>query len=330
REGVVNEDCSGTYDAINGGTSNGGSYCDSTFNIYDPAVVPNYSTSCTSSADPTCYGRIHSEIDHDWKAAHYCGSSTTCDDVALGSQTTTSTLIDVQGFVYWDPDHLTAQWHSFNGWEIHALTGWRVHQSNSPLSTTFTFSPSSPTTGQSTTFTASAAGGISPYTFNWSFGDGATTTGNPASHSYSTSGTFTVQLTARDSVGASASTAQSVIVTQPAAPDFTISSNPSTLQLSPGSSGTSTITLTSLGGFTGTITLSPRVSPNGPAVSMNPTSVTLVAGGSGTSTLTVSTQTSTGLGDYSVSVAGSSDSLSHSTSVLVSVKLAPDFSINAN
>src|SRR5437667_7135547 len=84
REGIVNEDCTGSYDAINGGTSNGGSYCDSTFNIYDPAVVPNYSISCTSSSDPTCYGRIHSEIDHDWKAAHYCGSSTTCNDMALG------------------------------------------------------------------------------------------------------------------------------------------------------------------------------------------------------------------------------------------------------
>src|SRR5207253_3577889 len=35
REGIVNEDCTGSYDAINGGTSNGGSYCDSTFNIYD-------------------------------------------------------------------------------------------------------------------------------------------------------------------------------------------------------------------------------------------------------------------------------------------------------
>src|SRR5439155_18732046 len=39
RGGIVNEDCSGSYDAINGGTSNGGSYCDSTFNIYDPVVV---------------------------------------------------------------------------------------------------------------------------------------------------------------------------------------------------------------------------------------------------------------------------------------------------
>src|SRR5713101_797553 len=112
RDSITNEDCTGTYDSINGGASNGGSFCDSTFNTYDPAIVPNLSTSCASSSDHTCYGRIHSEIDHDWKASHYCGSSTTCDDVALGSQTTTSTLIDIQGFVYWDPAHLDVAWHN--------------------------------------------------------------------------------------------------------------------------------------------------------------------------------------------------------------------------
>src|SRR3989442_204920 len=186
RASLVNEDCTGSYDAVNGGSSNGGSYCDSTFNFYDPAVVPNYSTSCTSSSDPSCYGRIHSEIDHDWKAAKYCGASTTCDDAALNSQTTTSTLIDFQGFIYWDPGNLNQAWHSFSGWEIHPLTGWRVHQSNPSLTASFTFSPSAPTVGQAVTFTGTASGGTSPYAFDWSFGDGATGTGNPAIHSFST------------------------------------------------------------------------------------------------------------------------------------------------
>jgi len=35
------------------------------------------------------------------------------------------TLVDVQGFVYWDPGHVTAAWHHFSGWEIHSLTAWR-------------------------------------------------------------------------------------------------------------------------------------------------------------------------------------------------------------
>jgi hypothetical protein len=35
------------------------------------------------------------------------------------------TLIDVQGFVFWDPGHTTESWHHFSGWEIHSLTAWR-------------------------------------------------------------------------------------------------------------------------------------------------------------------------------------------------------------
>jgi PKD domain len=330
REGPVNEDCSGTYDTSNGGRSNGGSFCDTTFNIFDPAIAPNGSSSCSSSTDPTCYGKIHSEIDRDWKAAHYCGSSTTCDDAALGSQITSSTLLDVQGYVYWDPDHLTAQWHNFNGWELHPFTAWRLHQSNPSLTSNFAYSPSSPSTGQTVTFTGSASGGTSPYTFHWSFGDGANAAGNPVTHSYTASGTFNVQLTVQDSAAASSSSAQSIVVTQPATPDFTISPNPSTLQLSPGQSSTSTITLTSLGGFTGTVNLFPDVYPNGPTVSVNPASLTLTAGGSGTSRLTVSTQSSTSLGNYTVTIVGNSSSISHSTSVRASVRLAPEFSINAN
>ena len=330
RAGITNEDCVGTYDPINGGGNNGGSFCDSTFNIYDPSVVSNYGTSCTRTSDPTCYGRIHSEIDHDWKAAHYCGSATTCDDVALGSQTTTSSLLDVQGYVYWDPQHLDVSWHSFNGWEIHPVTAWRQHQTNPGLSASFTFSSSSPSVGQSVTFTGSASGGTSPYTFSWLFGDGAASTTNPASHAYSSGGSYNVQLTVQDSAGANASTSQTVTVTQPVPPDFTISSNPSALQIIPGSSGSSTITLASSGGFAGTINLSATISPNGPGVSLSPTSVTLLAGGSSAATLTVTTQNTTAVGDYTVTITGNSTSLSHSTTVLVRVRLAPDFSLTAS
>src|SRR5206468_2161796 len=42
-----------------------------------------------------------------------------------------------------------------------------------PIATDFTFSPTSPTSGQDVTFTASASGGTSPYAFSWNFGDGS-------------------------------------------------------------------------------------------------------------------------------------------------------------
>ncbi|HEX9197633.1 MAG TPA: hypothetical protein VF906_07555 [Candidatus Bathyarchaeia archaeon] len=246
RGSISNEDCTGTYDPVNGGASNGGNYCDTTFNIYDPAVVPTYSSSCSNSSDKTCYGRIHIEIDHDWKAAKYCGASTACDDVAINSQTTSSSVLDVQGFVYWDPGNLNQQWHSFSGWEIHPVTGWRFHQSTPP------------------------------------------------------------------------------------SPDFSISASPASISVPPGSSGTSSISLASIGGFTGTVSLSSTVSPSGPTVSLNPASITLSSGSTATSTLTVQTQSSTPIGTYTVTVKGSSGSLSHSTTVSVSVGVSPDFSISAN
>src|SRR5256884_1545491 len=112
--------------------------------------------------------------------------------------------------------------------------------------------------------------------------------------------------------------------------DFSLTASPSSVTISPGSSTASTISLKSLGGFAGTITLSTASSPPGPTLSLSSTSVTLSSGGTGTTTLTISTQSSTPNGDYTVTVTGASGSLSHSTSVLVSVRTTPDFSIAAN
>jgi len=123
-----------TFDGINGGSSVPvGHYCDDTVNIFDPALVPHYgaTTSCLSPTDPTCYGQMHLEFDHDWMAAGYCGITTaTCNNSTLAGLVqpgSPSTLFDFQGFVYWDPEHVTSQTHSFSGWELHPLTAWRPH-----------------------------------------------------------------------------------------------------------------------------------------------------------------------------------------------------------
>src|SRR6266581_3673919 len=218
RASAVFEDSSTSYDPTNGGGSYGGpAFNDFTFNIYDPTIVSNYGTSCTTAKDPTCYGRIHLEIDHDWQAAKYCASSTACDPNALNSQTTAEvTLIDFQGFVYWDGNNANSSSHSVSGWELHPLTGWRIHQVSS-LNVGISFTPSSPATGQVVTFTGTASGGTAPYTFSWTFGDGATGNGNPVTHTYTTSGSYTATLSVTDSKGATgaASTAVTVTGTQP-------------------------------------------------------------------------------------------------------------------
>jgi PKD repeat protein len=73
----------------------------------------------------------------------------------------------------------------------------------SPLTLTasFAFSPTNPTVGQMVTFTASVSGGTQPYSFNWSLGDGSSSTTNPTSHAYSSKGTFTISLTVTDMNG---------------------------------------------------------------------------------------------------------------------------------
>jgi len=68
-----------------------------------------------------------------------------------------------------------------------------------PLSTSFTFLPSSPTVNSPVFFTAVTTGGTLPYTTSWSFGDGAAATGLTAAHTYTTAQSFTVTETATDS-----------------------------------------------------------------------------------------------------------------------------------
>jgi subtilase family serine protease len=107
-------------------------------------------------------------------------------------------------------------------------------------------------------------------------------------------------------------------------PDFSLSASPTTLSIGSGSSGTSTITVTALNGFTGNITLS-TAAPIGWTASLSPSSILT----SGQSTLTVTVPSSASSGTYSVTVTGTNASLSHTISVAVQVT-APDFSISAS
>src|SRR5438132_4482078 len=80
------------------------------------------------------------------------------------------------------------------------------------LSTSFTYSPSTPQPNQTVTFTASPTGGSPPYSYNWSFGDGSSSTGASAIHTYSKSGPYSVTLTVTDSNSSTSSSIQQVTV----------------------------------------------------------------------------------------------------------------------
>src|SRR5690348_7678188 len=69
--------------------------------------------------------------------------------------------------------------------------------------------------------------------------------------------------------------------------NFSISANPTSISTVGRGSQSSTVTIQSLNGFAGTVSLSSAVSPSGVTLGLNPTSVTLTGGGQATSALTV-------------------------------------------
>jgi PKD repeat protein len=78
------------------------------------------------------------------------------------------------------------------------------------LTATFTISPVLPISGQTVTFTTTAAGGTSPYTYSWNLG-GTSKTGNPVSQSF-TNGTYTILLTVTDNAAKTFSSSQTLTV----------------------------------------------------------------------------------------------------------------------
>ncbi len=199
-------DCATSYNTVNGGSPfpNGETLCDSTGNVF---------------AVGTSSGYVHIEIDRDWMAKVYAGPSTTYDNnntiaqvklpCTISSPCTSTVSIDVQGFVYWDPE---------GHWELHPFTAWRLSTSSSSVSASFTWSPTSPSIGEKVNFTASASGGTPPYTYGWNFGDNTTfSSGNStATHTYTVAGKYTVSLVVTDTTGLSVSSNSQVTVTTPA------------------------------------------------------------------------------------------------------------------
>ncbi|MBA3945705.1 MAG: hypothetical protein H0X37_14200 [Herpetosiphonaceae bacterium] len=97
--------------------------------------------------------------------------------------------------------------------------------------------------------------------------------------------------------------------------DFSISANPSTITVTQGQSGTSTISTAVTSGSAQTVSLSATGLPTGATATFNPTSVT--AGGS--STLTISTSSTTTPGTYTITVTGTGASATHTTTVTLTV-----------
>jgi PKD repeat protein len=93
-----------------------------------------------------------------------------------------------------------------------ASLSFQVAVSPEPLLVSFDFSPSLPSAGKPVSFNATASGGTSPYSFNWSFGDGTNGVGGSMGHTYVVKGSYNVSLTVTDVNGAVATVSRTLTV----------------------------------------------------------------------------------------------------------------------
>jgi subtilase family serine protease len=126
--------------------------------------------------------------------------------------------------------------------------------------------------------------------------------------------------------GTSGSDSTSVVINLAiTVPDFALSSGKATETVAGGSSTTDTISLTSLEGFTGTVSFS-CTGTTGLTCSLSPTSVTANPSAAVTSTLTLNASSSAPTG--SITITGTSGSLTHTLPIAVSVTAPnPDFTL---
>ncbi len=121
-------------------------------------------------------------------------------------------------------------------------------------------------------------------------------------------------------------TSVSLTVNAAATPNFSLSASPSSLSVTQGSSGNSTITVTPSGGFTGSVSLSASGLPAGVTATFgtNPTTSTSVV------TFTASGTATTGTA--SITITGTSGALTHTTSISLTVNAVatPDFTLSAS
>jgi N-acetylneuraminic acid mutarotase len=160
---------------------------------------------------------------------------------------------------------------------------------NLPAAATPVISPAAGTysSAQSVTITDSTAGATIYYTTN---GTTPTAASSVYSGAITVSASETVEAIAVATGFSASAVATQAYVIQVVAPSYTLAANPSSLTIKSGSSGTTVITVTPTGGFTGTVNFSCGTLPTDVTCSFSPASVTVASGGTApTTTLTVGT-----------------------------------------
>ena len=109
---------------------------------------------------------------------------------------------------------------------------------------------------------------------------------------------------------------------------LSISPSSTYLSIPTGSSATTTITFTSIGGFTGKVSLTTSIAPTGPTVSITPSTITVSNSSTQTSMLKISASATTPAGAYNVTLTANAGGGSRFLSL--PVRVGPDFTISTS
>ena len=120
--------------------------------------------------------------------------------------------------------------------------------------------------------------------------------------------------------------------TQTAKPAISVKISPASQSIQQGKGASYTVTVSSSGGFAGTVGLGVSGIPAGSSTAFAPSSVALTSGAAANSTLTVSTTGSTPAGSYTLKVTGTSGKISASVTagLTVNYQISGSFSLNAS
>ena len=172
---------------------------------------------------------------------------------------------------------------------------------------------------------------------------GVTASFSPATITAPGSGSSTLTLTASSSAsvgsysvtitgiggGLTETTPLSLTVTSGTEPGFTLSASPTSVSITAGGSGTSSLTTTIAGGFNSAISFSATGLPSGVTASFNPS--TIAAPGAGSSSLTFSSTASASAGTYSIVVTGTGGGVTHTVAISLTVAtVSSSFTLSAS
>jgi cellulose 1,4-beta-cellobiosidase len=169
--------------------------------------------------------------------------------------------------------------------------------------------------------------------YSWVFPGGSSANSssqNPGNIAFSTPGTYVTSLTVVDSGGNSDPSPPTRTITVLKNPDFDISISPSSQTVLPGQSASFTVAVTPQSGFSSTVNLSVSSESGFPSgITSGGISPASISGAGGVSNLRMNTSTSTVPYALSLTITGSTGTISHTASTTLLVGLAAPANLTA-